>query len=99
MNAERIQWRHSNGYDSVLVIDESGEVITWCDAAYHEGDCWPLRDMLTEIGDLNDWSLQSVTETEPAHYGELIMERHRSGEVLELNPDLYRKRLAFHFNA
>jgi len=88
-----IEWRTNNAYDSVLVIDDEGKVVTW----FANNSADSIRDMLVELGDVGDWEGRDPEEvTDPNEYGELVLCRAADGAVLEIGPQ-FAERLAFWF--
>ena len=97
----RIEWRTNNAYDSVLVIDDEGQVVQWADAdTILANGRTALADMLTAPVELSSWSLDDPDETDPDGYGELVLAREPGDGQADI-PDakLLAERLAFRFGA
>jgi len=88
-----IQWRTNNAYDSVLVIDDGGKIVTW----FADNQADSIRNVLVNMGDLADWEGRAPEGvTDPDEYGELVLSRAADGAVLEIGPQ-FGERLAFWF--
>ena len=98
----RIEWRTNNAYDSVLRIDDDGKLLDWADASsISAGKSRPiLADLLVEPIELESWSMDEPTSTDPEDYGELVLARETGDDGAEIpSVRLLAKRLAFHFRA
>jgi hypothetical protein len=82
------QWRTKGNFsDNVLLLDESGRVREALAA-----DQPVLSRLLTTMGDLQNWQgAQNVgmDETDPEAWGQLVISRAGSGEVIEVEPELF----------
>ncbi|HVB04770.1 MAG TPA: hypothetical protein VNF07_00770 [Acidimicrobiales bacterium] len=84
MNAE---WRAGHGADAVLIRDDSGAV-----REAVEANPKVLTRFLTNMGDLSTWkgNLQVVgNEHNPEAWGQLVIARAATGEVLNMDPERY----------
>jgi hypothetical protein len=83
----KAQWRTKGRFsDAVLVLDDGGRV----------RDAFPasqpvLSRLLTNMGDLATWRGDSFESDRaaPEEWGELVIERASSGEVIEVEPELF----------
>ena len=85
--ALRIEWRTGPGRDTVLIVDERSSVIAAVPA-----DAAVLTKMLTDPGSLDCWEgsrpLEAVDRV-PGTWGELVISRGASGEILTMDPELF----------
>jgi hypothetical protein len=83
-----VQWRTKGELgDAVFVLDEKGLVREAIPA-----DQPVLSRLLTEMGDLHTWRSDSLVEGDPSDaeaWGTLVLNRASSGEVLEVEPELF----------
>ena len=80
------EWRTNGEFDAVLILDDGTvrEALT--------ADPAVLSDFLTDMGDLDTWrGGHSVDEDKrnPAAWGELVIARANSGEVMTMDPERY----------
>ena len=83
----KAQWRTRGQFvDSVLVVDDSGRVREALSASQPV-----LSRLLTQMGDLTTWRGDSFgpEKSNPEGWGELVIERAGSGEVIEVEPELF----------
>jgi hypothetical protein len=81
------EWRTNRGADTVLIVDESNHVR---EAVPADPDV--LSTFLTNPGDLAGWrGDRTIDEHQrnPSAWGELVIARGPSGEVLTMDPELY----------
>jgi hypothetical protein len=84
LNAE---WRAGRGADAVLILDDDGTV-----REAVEANMSVLSKFLTEMGDLATWHGDLVVEGNehnPDAWGELVIARKGSGEVITMDPERY----------
>lgn len=83
-----VQWRTKGELvDAVFVLDESGRVREAIPATQPV-----LSRFLTEMGDLNTWRGESSVDGDkrnPEAWGQLVLTRASSGEVIEVEPELF----------
>lgn len=83
-----VEWRTRGAKDDAILVLESGGVIREAIVA----DDGILSRFLTEqLNDLDSWRGQSLVEgesREPEAWGELVISRADTGEVLEADPEL-----------
>jgi len=87
--AQRIEWR-SRGEtdDAILFFDDDQNTVRQALVA----DPTVLRVFLNQLVDLDTWqNRQSVDDAQrnPAAWGDLVMARATSGEVLDMDPELF----------
>lgn len=88
------EWRHNNGYDSVLIIAGGGQVVTW-----FQDNVDSIRNILVDPTHFDDWIGQEPAKgTNPDDYGVLVMARYEDGYADMPDLDLFRERLAFWFH-
>jgi hypothetical protein len=81
------EWRTNGGNDTVLIVDESNHVREAVPA-----DPNVLSMFLTNPGDLAGWHGERAVaehQRDPTSWGELVIARGASGEVLTMDPELY----------
>ena len=82
------QWRtKGESNDAVLVLDERGKVQAAIPATQSV-----LSRLLTEMGDLATWRGESSPGDDPPNpetWGQLVISRAISGEVIEVEPELF----------
>ncbi len=81
------QWRSSHAGDAVLILDDSSGVREAVAA-----DPRVLSRFLTEMGDLASWRGDlhvAGNEDNPEAWGELVIARAATGEVITMDPELY----------
>ena len=81
------QWRSAPRGDAILVVDERQTV-----RAAMVADEALLRRFLTELGDLATWQGPKAPEGVdllPEAWGEMVMVRAASGEVLAMDPERF----------
>ena len=84
LNAE---WRVGPVRESVLIVDEGS-----CVRAAFEATPQRLSLLLTDPGDLALWQATGALtpqQQHPAWWGELVISRADSGEVLWIDPELF----------
>ena len=87
--ALRVEWRTRGEInDTILVVDNDHNTVSQA----LEADPALLRVFLTDIGDLDTQRQgQSVDDAKrnPEAWGELVMARSTTGEVIIMDPELY----------
>jgi hypothetical protein len=80
------EWRTSGDHDAVLVVDDSNEVREAMVASPEV-----LRRFLTNLSGMHTWRGGGVAADKrtPDAWGELVMARAQSGEVLVMDPELF----------
>jgi len=78
--AVAVQWRTNNAYDSVLLLNGAGRVISKYNA---------IPSLLVDMGNIAAWAGDPVDPDlpagDPAEYGDLIIERLADGYNSEFN--------------
>jgi len=86
--AVRVEWRTRGAMDdTLLVVDDDNTVRQAVEAAPTV-----LQDFLNDMADLDTWRQgPSVAEDKrsPASWGELVIARAKTGEVLTMDPELF----------
>jgi hypothetical protein len=85
------EWRTAPAGDAILVVGEDGTVLTACPV-----DVPVLRKFLTDLGDLRYWAGDPPAQQalrSPAAWGDTVISRGQSGEVLMLDPELFWDRI------
>jgi hypothetical protein len=102
----QLQWRHNNGYDAILRVDDDGNVVDWCDAARNLAgpDMTALAMMLTRPKEIDSWSLNPLSDADrpdgcrPNHWGKLVLSREPDDKEAHIPyPVLFAQRLAHYF--
>lgn len=87
--ALRAEWRTKGECDdAILIVDDDGNTVREALAANPA----VLANFLTEMGDLNAWrGGQSVDadKRSPAAWGELVIARANTGEVITMDPERF----------
>ena len=84
--------------DAILVVDDADNTV-------HQGlgaDPEVLRDFLNDMADLHTWRrlhLVGNDKRNPEAWGELVMARSPSGEVITMDPELYWKGIYLWFRS
>ena len=100
--AARIEWRtRREGDDALLFVGEFGEdsntvLKTW------GADPVMLTDFLNDMAQLDTAAglMQvNVNQREPQHWGQLVLARSPSGDVLTINPELYWQGIYYWFRS
>lgn len=81
------EWRTNGEVDTVLIVDEGNQVREAVPANPEV-----LSTFLANPGDLTAWHGElsvSDHQRDPATWGELVIARGPSGEVLTMDPELY----------
>ena len=81
------EWRTNGEFDSVLIIENESSVREALRA-----DVQVLHRFLTDMGDLNGWRGDVRLEGDkrlPSAWGELVMARAQTGEVLTMDPEAF----------
>lgn len=83
----RAEWRTDAGNDTVLIVDASNHV-----RAALPADPNVLSTFLTNPAELAGWREERAVgehQRDPTTWGELVIARGPSGEVLTMDPELY----------
>lgn len=91
------EWRTASSGDTILVVGEDALVRAACPASVPV-----LRKFLTDLGDLQHWVADQPVENElrpPEAWGEQVISRAFSGEVLILDPELFWDRIYLWFRS
>ena len=82
------EWRTKGEVEAILIVDDEDNTVREALAA----DAAVLSNFLTDMGDLNTWrGGHSVDHDQrnPAAWGELVISRANSGEVITMDPERY----------
>ena len=81
------EWRTNDDVDTVLIVDTDSNTVRQALQANPD----VLADFLTDTGDMSAWSGEPVDEARrnPDAWGELVIARASSGEVITMDPRLY----------
>ncbi len=80
------EWRTDGTFDAVLIVDDN----TVREALPANPDV--LSKLLTNTGDLNDWQGGQAVQGDkrsPSAWGELVIARAQTGEVITMDPRLF----------
>ena len=86
--ALQAEWRTKSEVDTILIIDDEANTVCQALAA----DAALLSQFLTDMGDLHTWPGGDAIDGDqrnPAAWGELVIARANTGEVLTMNPELF----------
>ena len=86
--AVRVEWRTRGEMDdAILVVDAAGNTVSQGLGA----DAEALHDFLNDMAALDAWRQRPVenVQRDPAAWGELVMARASTGEIITMNPELY----------
>jgi hypothetical protein len=81
------EWRTNQESDTILIVDDASNTVRQALPANAD----VLSDFLTETGDLNTWSGGAIAanQTRPDAWGELVIARASTGEVITMDPRLF----------
>jgi hypothetical protein len=81
------EWRTDGVQDYILVVDQASHTVRQALLPDRE----VLTDFLNDMADLVYWRGKPLTPEQgsPEAWGELVIARGASGEVLDMNPELY----------
>ncbi len=82
------EWRTDGEIETILVVDDEDNTVREALAA----DPAVLSNFLTDMGDLSTWrGGHSVDDDKcsPAAWGELVIARANTGEVITMDPERY----------
>jgi hypothetical protein len=96
--ALQIEWRsRADGDDALLAVEPNSNTVlkTW------EVDAALLTDFLNDMGQLEKTGRDSrdVGQEDPEHWGELVIARSESGDVLDIDPERYWGGIAYWFRS
>jgi hypothetical protein len=89
-----VEWRVREGSDAIAVVDANGAV-----AEVAIADEALIKDYLAVTANLDRWRKWTAwrpandDKREPEAWGELVMGRSETGEVLEMDPELFWERI------
>jgi len=93
----RIEWRNrSESGDAIVFIDDDNSTVRRA----LEADTTVLRIFLNNVTDLDTGrEVQTVDDSmrDPAAWGKLVMARANTGEVLEMDPEIFWHNIAVQF--
>jgi hypothetical protein len=81
------EWRTNDDVDTVLIVDTDSNTVRQALRASPD----VLSDFLTDTGDVSAWPGEPVDEARrnPAAWGELVIARASTGEIITMDPRLY----------
>ena len=82
------EWRAKGEVEAILIVDNEDNTVRQALAA----DAAVLSNFLTNLGDLNSWrGGQPIdgAQRSPEAWGDLIMARADTGEVITMDPERY----------
>jgi len=82
------EWRSDGEVETVLIVNDEDNTVRQALAA----DQAVLSNLLTDLGDLSSWQdAQSIDDDKrnPAAWGDLIIARASTGEVIEMDPERF----------
>jgi hypothetical protein len=93
-----LEWRSkADGQDTILAVDDDTYVVrkAW------KAEPALLTDLLNEMAEFKapGNNHESVPEPSPQEWGELVIARSESGEVLSIDPQLYWEGISYWFRA
>jgi len=96
--ALRLEWRSkAEGEDVLLAVDEGSNTVKeeW------EADTDLLTDFLNEMAGLDTGTRGKVPsgDRDPQEWGDLVIARSESGDVLSVDPELYWEGIAYWFRS
>jgi hypothetical protein len=94
----RIEWRSkAEGDDALLAVEEENETVLEAWPADHE----LLRDFLNDMVGLKPHARNGgdVARRFPDEWGDLVIARSESGDVLTIDPQLYWEGVAYWFRS
>ena len=92
----RIEWRtRAEGDDTLLTVDEAGDRVLQVATA----DPSLLTDFLNDMTGFRAHNGGGGHPEEPYNWGALVIARSESGEVLDIDPQLYWEGVAYWFRS
>ena len=82
------EWRTNGEIETVLIVDDKDNTVRQALAA----DPVVLSNLLTDMGDLSAWRGGHVIDDDkrkPEAWGDLVIARASSGEVITMEPERY----------
>jgi len=82
------EWRAKGEVEAILIVDDEDNTVRQALAA----DAAVLSNFLTNLGDLNTWQGGQPIDGEkrnPEAWGDLVMARADTGEVITMDPERY----------
>ena len=82
------EWRAKGGVEAVLIVNDEDNTVREALAA----DPAVLSHFLTDMGDLNAWQGEHPVDDDkrrPEAWGDLIIARAQTGEVITMEPERY----------
>ena len=87
--AVRVEWRTRGAMDdTLLIVDDDDNTVRQAVQA----DPTVLRDFLNDMAGLDTWRQGpsvAADKSSPAVWGELVIARAKTGEVLTMDPELF----------
>ncbi|NIO12064.1 MAG: hypothetical protein GTO40_30200 [Deltaproteobacteria bacterium] len=95
----RFEWRYrGEDRDALLAIEEDGGTVLEA----RKADAALLKDFLNEMTGLDtpkDRGKLDESQRDPRQWGDLVMARSESGDVLSVEPELYWDRIKYWFRS
>ena len=82
------EWRTNGEFEAILIVDDEDNTVRQALAA----DAAVLSNFLTDMGDLNTWRGGHSVDGDkrsPESWGELVIARANTGEVINMDPERY----------
>ncbi len=82
------EWRAKGGVEAILIVDDEDNTVREALAANPA----VLSNFLTDMGDLNTWQGENSVDggrRDPAAWGDLVIARAGTGEVITMDPERY----------
>lgn len=82
------EWRTKGESEAILIVDDEDNTVREALVA----DAAVLSNFLTDMGDLNTWRGGCSVDDEqrsPEAWGELVLARASTGEVITMDPERY----------
>src|SRR5487761_188624 len=89
--AMRVEWRIDQGADTIVLVDPSAETVS----EVLTPDEGAMKAYLAVTGNLERWRSSMAwrpiegEDRDPDAWGELVLSRADSGQVIHVNPDLF----------
>lgn len=90
-----VEWRFHDGADAIVLVDAGAEAVSEVPTP----DAGVLKDYLAVSGNLERWRSSMAwrpvngDSCDPNAWGELVLSRADSGEVIYLDPELFWERV------
>jgi hypothetical protein len=96
--AVRIEWRsRRGGDDSIVAVDDNNNSVI----GYWTANLELLTDFLNDMKNLDPRGRNGLdtSQRQPQYWGDLVLSRDQSGDVLDIEPQLYWEGIAYWYRS